>query len=110
MQGVVLQTYGAGNAPDNRPDLLTVLKEASDIGVIIVNITQCTRGCVSTSYAAGKVNVLSINRTSFHDSCTYFPPLRYILTKTFVDVFWLIFLILNIFRLWKMLVLSVVGI
>ncbi|XP_022330741.2 L-asparaginase-like [Crassostrea virginica] len=54
MQGVVLQTYGAGNAPDNRPDLLTVLKEASDIGVIIVNITQCTRGCVSTSYAAGK--------------------------------------------------------
>ncbi|XP_022330735.1 L-asparaginase-like isoform X2 [Crassostrea virginica] len=54
MQGVVLQTYGAGNAPDNRPDLLNVLKEASNIGVIIINITQCTRGCVMTSYATGK--------------------------------------------------------
>ncbi|XP_061173483.1 L-asparaginase-like isoform X2 [Saccostrea echinata] len=54
MQGVVLQTYGAGNAPDNRPDLLSVLKEASNIGVIILNITQCTKGCVMTSYATGK--------------------------------------------------------
>ncbi|XP_052699025.1 L-asparaginase-like isoform X2 [Crassostrea angulata] len=54
MQGVVLQTYGAGNAPDNRPDLLNVLKEASNIGVVIINITQCTKGCVMTSYATGK--------------------------------------------------------
>lgn len=55
MQGVVLQTYGAGNAPDDRPDFLKVLKEASDIGVVIINITQCTKGCVMTSYATGKV-------------------------------------------------------
>uniref|UniRef100_A0A8W8I7Y9 asparaginase n=1 Tax=Magallana gigas TaxID=29159 RepID=A0A8W8I7Y9_MAGGI len=54
MQGVVLQTYGAGNAPDDRPDFLKVLKEASDIGVVIINITQCTKGCVMTSYATGK--------------------------------------------------------
>lgn len=55
MQGVVLQTYGSGNAPDNRPDLINILKEAIDIGVIIINITQCTKGCVSASYATGKV-------------------------------------------------------
>lgn len=54
MQGVVLQTYGSGNAPDNRPDLIDILKGASDIGVIIINITQCTKGCVMTSYATGK--------------------------------------------------------
>ncbi|XP_063354067.1 60 kDa lysophospholipase isoform X2 [Pelmatolapia mariae] len=55
MQGVVLETYGSGNAPDNRPDLLEQLKKATDAGVIIINCTQCLRGSVSTSYATGKV-------------------------------------------------------
>ncbi|XP_040916040.1 60 kDa lysophospholipase isoform X3 [Toxotes jaculatrix] len=55
MQGVVLETYGSGNAPDNRPDLLEELKKATDSGVIIINCTQCLRGTVSTSYATGKV-------------------------------------------------------
>lgn len=55
MQGVVLETYGSGNAPDNRPDLLEELKKATDAGVIIINCTQCLRGTVSPSYATGKV-------------------------------------------------------
>ncbi|XP_053701162.1 60 kDa lysophospholipase isoform X1 [Synchiropus splendidus] len=55
MQGVVLETYGSGNAPDKRPDLLEELKKATDSGVIIINCTQCLRGSVSTSYATGKV-------------------------------------------------------
>lgn len=55
MQGVVLQSYGAGNAPDNRPDLLEVIEDASNREVIILNITQCTRGCVDATYATGKV-------------------------------------------------------
>ncbi|XP_027130952.1 60 kDa lysophospholipase isoform X2 [Larimichthys crocea] len=55
MQGVVLETFGSGNAPDNRPDLLAELKKATDAGVIIVNCTQCLRGTVSLSYATGKV-------------------------------------------------------
>ncbi|CAL8286670.1 unnamed protein product [Lota lota] len=55
MEGVVLETYGSGNAPDNRADLLAELKEATDRGVIIINCTQCLRGTVSTSYATGKV-------------------------------------------------------
>lgn len=59
MQGVVLETYGSGNAPDNRPDLLAELKKATDAGVIIINITQCLRGTVSASYATGKVSHLS---------------------------------------------------
>lgn len=56
MQGVVLETFGSGNAPDNRPDLLAELKKATDAGVIIVNCTQCLRGTVSLSYATGKVS------------------------------------------------------
>ncbi|KAL3049158.1 hypothetical protein OYC64_008603 [Pagothenia borchgrevinki] len=55
MEGVVLETYGSGNAPDNRPHLLAVLKKATDNGVIIINCTQCLRGTVSASYATGKV-------------------------------------------------------
>ncbi|XP_028422187.1 60 kDa lysophospholipase isoform X2 [Perca flavescens] len=55
MEGVVLETYGSGNAPDNRKDLLDELKEATDRGVIIMNCTQCLRGTVSASYATGTV-------------------------------------------------------
>ena len=55
MEGVVLETYGTGNAPDNRPDLLAALKEATDRGVIIINTTQCLKGTVSLIYATGKV-------------------------------------------------------
>lgn len=54
MKGVVLETFGSGNAPDNRPDLLDELKKATSAGVIIVNCTQCLRGTVSLSYATGK--------------------------------------------------------
>lgn len=53
LEGLVLETFGSGNAPDNRPDFLDALRRASDRGVVIVNVTQCTRGTVSTDYAAG---------------------------------------------------------
>ncbi|XP_059160299.1 L-asparaginase-like [Physella acuta] len=53
VQGVVLQTYGAGNAPTNRPDILGLLREACNWGVLIVNITQCSIGNVSATYATG---------------------------------------------------------
>ncbi|XP_046687138.1 L-asparaginase isoform X2 [Homalodisca vitripennis] len=55
MEGVVIQTYGAGNMPTNRSDLVEVLSEASKRGVIIINITQCSTGCVSNLYETGKL-------------------------------------------------------
>ncbi|RKO82831.1 cytoplasmic asparaginase I, partial [Blyttiomyces helicus] len=54
IRGVVIETYGSGNAPNNRPDLLAALKEASDRGLVIVNCTQCKRGLVTDIYATGK--------------------------------------------------------
>ncbi|KAJ3046801.1 hypothetical protein HK097_000496, partial [Rhizophlyctis rosea] len=54
VRGVVLETYGAGNAPNNRPDILAALREASERGVVIVNCTQCKRGVVTDIYATGK--------------------------------------------------------
>lgn len=53
VQGVVLETFGAGNAPQ-RKDLLAALKEASDRGVVIVAISQCMKGSVSDAYEAGR--------------------------------------------------------
>lgn len=72
MEGVVLQTYGAGNGPTAREDLIDVLKEASDAGIIIVNITQCAKGTVSPVYEAGKVSWF-IRKCAFygHDLICY---------------------------------------
>jgi lysophospholipase len=53
LEGVVLETYGSGNAPDRRRDFLDALRAATDRGLVIVNCTQCHKGTVSTTYAAG---------------------------------------------------------
>ncbi|EFN78526.1 L-asparaginase [Harpegnathos saltator] len=55
IEGVVLQSYGSGNIPTNRRDIINVLAEAAARGVIIVNITQCMTGSVSDVYEAGKL-------------------------------------------------------
>ncbi|XP_072748637.1 L-asparaginase 1 isoform X2 [Anoplolepis gracilipes] len=55
IEGVVLQTYGSGNVPTNRDDIIEELRAATKRGVIIVNITQCATGCVSDTYEAGKL-------------------------------------------------------
>jgi len=53
IRGVVLETFGAGNAPQ-RADLTQALKEACDRGVVVVAITQCTKGSVSDAYETGR--------------------------------------------------------
>lgn len=53
LDGVVLQTYGAGNGPSERADIMAVLEEASARGCLILNCTQCSVGNVSSIYAAG---------------------------------------------------------
>lgn len=55
VEGVVMQSFGTGNFPSRRKDLLRCLKEKVVQGVIIINISQCQQGGVSTTYAAGKV-------------------------------------------------------
>lgn len=57
IRGVVLETYGSGNAPDTRPDLHAAIQEAIEEGVVIVNCTQCDRGSVTPDYAAGNALV-----------------------------------------------------
>ncbi len=54
LRGLILETYGAGNAQNNDPRFLSLLKGACDRGVIIINCTQCQQGHVEMSqYATG---------------------------------------------------------
>lgn len=54
LQGLVLETYGSGNAQNNDPYFLTLLKDACDRGVVIINCTQCQQGAVEMNqYATG---------------------------------------------------------
>lgn len=52
LRGLVLETFGAGNAPGG-PDnaLIKVFSEAVSRGIVIVNVTQCLTGSVSPLYA-----------------------------------------------------------
>lgn len=53
VKAMILLTFGVGNAPQN-PELLAQLKEASDRGVVVVNLTQCLAGKVNMGgYATG---------------------------------------------------------
>ena len=52
-RGIVLETFGAGNAP-RRSDLMAALSQACDSGIVIVAITQCLKGSVSDAYETGR--------------------------------------------------------
>lgn len=54
IKGLVLETYGMGNGPNNDSRLLSVLEQATQGGVVIVNCTQCLKGRVNMeTYATG---------------------------------------------------------
>lgn len=53
VNAMILLTFGVGNAPLN-PQLLAQLKNASERGVLVVNLTQCLAGKVNMDgYATG---------------------------------------------------------
>jgi 60kDa lysophospholipase len=56
LRGLVLETFGAGNAPSGHDNALTtVIADAIQRGIVIVNVTQCLTGSVSAVYAPGMV-------------------------------------------------------
>lgn len=55
LKGVVLKTYGAGNAPTD-PEFINTIREAVDHGLVIVNVSQCDNGMVDPlRYQTGSV-------------------------------------------------------
>ncbi|KAJ0415676.1 asparaginase-domain-containing protein [Aspergillus carlsbadensis] len=54
LRGLVLETFGAGNAPHGQDNAMTkVFADAISRGIVIVNVTQCLTGSVSPVYAPG---------------------------------------------------------
>lgn len=63
LRGIVMRTFGSGNAPQ-RPWLLKLIKEATQRGIVIVNVSQCESGSVEmgrydTGYFLLKAGVIS---------------------------------------------------
>ena len=53
-RAVIIETYGAGNAPSARW-FTEIVREAAGMGKVLVNVTQCTSGTVDMDlYACGK--------------------------------------------------------
>ena len=69
LRGVVLETFGSGNAPSHEW-LYEHLRAAVDRGVVIVNKTQCNTGSVSMGQYAVSLNLLKAGVISGYDITT----------------------------------------
>lgn len=67
LKAVVLKTYGSGNAPQ-KPWLIRQLREASDRGIVVVNITQCQSGVVEMARYETGLQLLQAGVISGYDS------------------------------------------
>ena len=54
IQALVIESYGAGNAPTNREDLYALINDAIKNEILVINCTQCLHGFVNMqTYEAG---------------------------------------------------------
>lgn len=82
LKGVVLETYGAGNAP-NEIWFLNLLEQATSKGVKIVNVTQCEGGSVVQGHYETSILLKEIGVISGKDITTEsaVSKLMYLLSK-----------------------------
>jgi len=69
LKGVVMETYGAGNAPTDKW-FIDSIKEAISRGIIIYNITQCAAGSVEMGLYETSLELLNAGVVSGHDITT----------------------------------------
>ena len=67
LKAVILKTYGSGNAPQ-KPWFIKLLKEATEKGIIIVNISQCPTGMVEMERYETGLHLLDAGVSSGYDS------------------------------------------
>ena len=67
LKAVVLRTFGSGNAPQ-KEWFINLLKDATDRGIIIVNITQCSSGAVEMERYETGYHLLEAGVISGYDS------------------------------------------
>lgn len=66
LKGLILETYGSGNAPTNEA-FLRKIKEASDKRIIIYNVTQCLGGTVEMGRYETSRQLLKFGVSSGYD-------------------------------------------
>jgi L-asparaginase len=69
LKAVVLETYGAGNAP-NESWFLKEIEKAITKGIIIVSVTQCAEGRVEMGLYQTSSTLMKLGVVSGHDSTT----------------------------------------
>lgn len=67
LKAVILKTYGAGNAPQ-RPWLVSRLKRMTEKGMIVVNITQCSKGRVEMGLYETSLQLLEAGVLNGYDA------------------------------------------
>ena len=66
VRGVVLETYGAGNAPTS-DWFVDIVKEAIDRGIVVVNVSQCKDGAVQMHLYETGLKLQEAGVVSGHD-------------------------------------------
>ncbi|MBX7225152.1 MAG: asparaginase [Chitinophagales bacterium] len=74
LRGLVLETFGSGNAPTNK-EFIALLKEAIQKGIVVVNVSQCLKGGVvqgtyETSKMLEEIGVISAKDLTFEAAIT----------------------------------------
>jgi len=69
LRGVILETYGSGNAPNNTR-FLSLLKNAMDKGIHIVDVTQCVGGSVMLGQYDTSIQLKQLNLINGKDITT----------------------------------------
>ena len=86
LKGVVLETYGSGNAP-NKPWFLNLINNAIQNGIKIINVTQCYGGSVILGHYDTSVGLKAIGVIGGIDITTEsaVAKLMYLLSEDLTD-------------------------
>ncbi len=66
IRGIILRTFGSGNAP-TQPWLAETIRKATDSGKVVINITQCQSGGVTMGLYETSRQLLDAGVVSGHD-------------------------------------------